>query len=133
MTEKQSKILCSRVQRQKVSYGMKDFNNWKEANQPKNIALSVSDTHRDDYREWRAIDQLLRAIDVAVTDDCQHTDNNTNGSDQFFIMIGGQQIAFSIGGPQLEGLCQFIQQIADENFYEVDFKQNAVTDIDYDW
>ena len=133
MTEKRSKLLCSRVQRQKVSCNMEDFNNWKAANQPKNIALSVSDKHRDDYREWRAIDQLLKAMDVATTDDIEHVDNDTNGSSQFFIIICGQQIAFRLGGVQLEGLCEFIKSIAAENFYDVDFEQSAVTDIDYDW
>lgn len=112
---------------------MENFNNWKDANQPKNIALSVSDRHRDDYKEWRAIDQLLKAMHVATTDDTQHFVNGTNGSRQFFISIGGQQIAFGLGGPQLEGLYQFIKQIAAENFYEVDFEQNAVTDIEYNW
>ena len=116
-----------------MEHNTEDFISWKEANQPKNIALSVSDTHRDDYREWRAVDQLLQAIDIASDDDIQHTDNATNGSGQFFITIGGQQIAFRLGGPQLEGLYEFIKQLADENMYNVDIERHAVTDIEYDW
>lgn len=105
----------------------------KEANQPKNIALSVSDAQRHDYKEWRAVDQLLKAIDVAADDVCECLDNKLPFGDQFFITIAGQQIAFRLGGPQIEGLCQFIKQIAAENFYDVDFEQHVVTDIEYDW
>lgn len=100
--------------------------------QPKNIMLSVSDVSRHDYREWCAVDQLLKAIDTAA-DDCAQRIETNGDFEQFFITVGGQQIAFRLGGPQIDGLCQFIKWLADENMYDVDFKQNAVTDFEVDW
>lgn len=82
-------------------------------------------THLSSYRESAALQQLLEAIDSTASierfnDDVLH--------DQFTITIGGQQIAFFFGGPQIAALHAFVRHIANENLYTVDLNRSTVTE-----
>lgn len=77
------------------------------------------------YKEATALQQLLCAIDAEAKADEERCARN-DFSGKFTINIGGQSVAFLVGGPQIEGLCKFVEQIAAENFHEVDFERNTV-------
>lgn len=82
----------------------------------------------NNYKESAALEQLLKAADAAL----QLTDERLNDDDyeldQFTITVGGIQTAFVMGAPQYEALLAFIQHIADENLYAVDFNKLTVSE-----
>jgi hypothetical protein len=90
--------------------------------QQNKIALSA--TRNPNYSEPAALQQLLINIDEAVNDDAV-LDEEVCSDIQ--IIVGGQQVAFYLGGPQQEALYAFINHIADENAYAVDIIHNTVT------
>lgn len=79
------------------------------------------------YNEAEALQQLLRAAHEAIVADNDRIESNADYSlDQFTITIAGVQTAFHLGGPQLEALYRFVQHVATENFYTVDFDRLTV-------
>ncbi len=77
------------------------------------IRRSICNQMPDEAHE---LDRLLKAI-------CsQHEDEL--GS--FEIHINKEVITLTLGGPQMEGLFRLIEQIADENFYLVDYNNHEV-------
>ena len=83
------------------------------------------DCTNKNYSEAAAIQQLLDAIDEAYEPEAEDWP-------QLKITIGCNEIAFTLGGPQIEGICKFCQQLADENAYSIDFENNVV-DCDDSW
>lgn len=75
------------------------------------------------YKESKALEQLLQAADEAMAEQIKRDERQKwyDKTDQFTITIGGVQTAFTLGGPQLDGLYAFVDYIAKENGYEVDF------------
>lgn len=78
------------------------------------------------YSEPKALQQLLDNANEALAAECEALENNTDAELDFTITINGVQTAFYCGGPQIEALFRFVQHIADENLYEVDFKEMKV-------
>lgn len=83
------------------------------------------DCTNKNYSEAAAIQQLLDVIDEACA-------SETEDWPQLKVTIGCNTIAFSLGGPQIEGICKFCKQLADENAYSIDFENNVV-DCDDSW
>lgn len=77
------------------------------------------DCTNKNYSEAAAIQQLLDAIDEACV-------SETEDWPQLKVTIGCNTIAFVLGGPQVEGICKFCKQLADENAYSIDFESNVV-------
>ena len=84
----------------------------------------------DSYNEAAALQQLLEALNDALDANNERFERNADSAyyEQFTVTVGGVQTAFVLGGPQTQALCEFIQHIADENFYAVDFDNSTVTD-----
>lgn len=84
----------------------------------------------DSYKESEALQQLLRAVNDALDAENKRFERDAQyaGCEQFTITVGGVQTAFVLGGPQTQALCEFIQSIAAENFYAVDFDNDTVTE-----
>lgn len=79
------------------------------------------DVNLPSYNEANALRQLLVSIVRAAATDIELKESNEQyDGGQIIITIGGIQTAFYLGGPQIDGLYAFAQQIADENFYSVD-------------
>ena len=88
--------------------------------------INTSDVSRYNYNEAEALQQLLVAVDIAADDFLERCQQHDDWTGQFTINIAGQSVAFHIGGPQIDALYDFVQHIADENFYSVDFENNTV-------
>ena len=80
------------------------------------------------YKESEALQQLMQTIDTALSDERFKQSEDDVMSDEILITIGGTQTAFYLGGPQVDGLMAFIDHIANENCYEVDFKNSTVVE-----
>jgi hypothetical protein len=80
------------------------------------------------YNEASALDQLYKAANAAVDHQLDRFENNDFALDQFTITIGGIQTAFIFGSPQYDALVSFIEHIAAENGYAVDYDNCAVTE-----
>lgn len=87
----------------------------------------TSDVNRYNYKEADALQQLLLAADAACEDCVERMTQHKDFTGQFTININGQSIAFYLGGPQIDALYAFIDHVAAENFYEVDFTARTVT------
>lgn len=84
------------------------------------------DNRRDDYSECLALQDLMRTIDNESEVVNKLLEAGKYDYGRFTIDIGGKSIAFNLGGPQAEALCKFIEHIAAENGYEVDFDKQTV-------
>lgn len=84
--------------------------------------------HLNGYNEAAALQRLLDAANSALDEQEKRLTAGDYTLEQFTITVGGVQTAFLLGGPQYTALCEFIQHIADENFYEVDFKEATVSE-----
>jgi len=92
-----------------------------------NNDINYSNTLHRHYNEAFALETLLKAISDALEYDMAETDaNNSKPGEQITINVAGKAIAFYIGGVQIDALYNFIQSIADENGYEVDYKNSTV-------
>lgn len=92
---------------------------------------STSYLHHPDYKEPAALQELIRAIDKTLIEaDKRYTETaNYDYLDiEFTINIGGQSIAFVLGGPQCQALNDFVTCIADENSYVINRQGNTVTE-----
>ena len=87
-------------------------------------------THLNSYSEAAALQQLLQAANAALDAENQRIEADSDDAyrEQFTITIAGVQTAFILGGPQYQALTEFIQSIAAENFYAVDFDNATVKD-----
>jgi hypothetical protein len=83
-------------------------------------------THLSTYKEADALQQLIVALNDALSDERFEQHEKDVMNDQFTITVNGVQTAFYLGGPQAEGLFAFVKHIADENFYEVDINKGTV-------
>lgn len=90
------------------------------------------DIDLETYSESAALQQLLQAAYAAADEEMKLFDDACAGKDvpfgQFTITIGGVQTAFLLGGAQIEALAAFIDYLAKENGYAVDFNKATVTD-----
>lgn len=88
--------------------------------------VSTSDVSLKDYNEANALQKLLQAMNdqLEVANEQFHINNNSS----FSITIGGVSIAFILGGPQVQALCEFITAVSDENGYTVDFLKSTVVE-----
>ena len=82
------------------------------------------------YKESEALQQLLTAANDALVRDNERFEQRAAdaGSESFTITVNGVQTAFILGGPQFDAICNFIQTIADENGYAVDYNNGTVTE-----
>lgn len=81
------------------------------------------------YNEAEALQQLLRAVHhgLDVANERFESDESSGSMfEQFHITVAGVQTAFVLGGPQVDALLAFIEHIAHENFYSVDFDKLTV-------
>lgn len=78
------------------------------------------------YKESAALQQLLEATHYAVTSLNDAFDAGQERYDELTITVAGIQTAFILGGPQAEAIYRFVEQIADENLYEVDLENSKV-------
>lgn len=87
-------------------------------------------THLNCYSEAAALQQLLQAATAMLEAENQRIESDSDDAyqEQFTITVAGIQTAFIAGAPQYEALMQFIQHIAAENFYAVDFDKATVTE-----
>lgn len=85
-------------------------------------------THLNSYDEAAALQQLLQAANAMLEAENQRFDADSDDvcCDEFTITVAGIQTAFIAGAPQYEALMQFIQHIAAENMYDVDFDKQTV-------
>lgn len=68
------------------------------------------------YNEEYALNTLIKNIDIAVARQNAAFDNHTfKEYDQIIIEVNGVKHAFLLGGPQINALYSFINQVADEN------------------
>ena len=79
------------------------------------------------YNEPEALDQLLKAAEAAIERQNDAFDTADEYNDEFTITINGTQTAFYLGGPQFDALLAFVDHIAAENLYAVDFNKMTVT------
>ena len=86
---------------------------------------SYNNSH-DDYSECLALQDLLQATCRELEAGVARLEAGKIEYSHFTICINGKHIEFSLGGPQAEALFRFIQHIADENAYEVDFDKQTV-------
>lgn len=87
--------------------------------------------YRKDYSEAYALQMLLRMASHAADESAElinFDDGEIIGCEHFTINIAGHSIDFQAGGPQLEALCMFVDRIASENLYHVNFKKNRVVE-----
>lgn len=80
------------------------------------------------YNEPEALNQLLKAAEAAIEKQNSSFDTDDEFYDEFTITINGVQTAFYLGGPQFDALLAFVDHIAGENFYAVDFNKMTVTE-----
>jgi hypothetical protein len=85
-------------------------------------------TRLSTYNEAEALQQLMQTINTALSDERFKQYEDDVMSDEILITIGGVQTAFYLGGPQVDGLMAFIDHIANENGYEVDFNNSTVVE-----
>lgn len=93
------------------------------------MTISTSSIQHPDYNEAQALQELMIAASEAITemnDKYEETDNYDYMDGSFTINVGGKSIAFLHGGPQHQALCIFIDSIAEENGYAVDYRNHTV-------
>jgi len=71
--------------------------------------------------EANELDRLMKAVYNQAEDACEKDELSS-----FEIHINKEVITLTLGGPQIEGLFRLIEQIADENFYLVDYNNHEV-------
>ncbi len=89
--------------------------------------------YRRDYSEAYALQMLLRMADYACDESAElinFDDGEIVGCEHFTINIAGRSIDFIMGGPQYDALCKFVDSLAEENGYWVNFKKSRVIDCD---
>ena len=92
-----------------------------------NKYIATSNTRHQNYKESAALQVLLEALSAALEDSNDYFDETDEWLDpDITITVGGISTAFYLGGPQTQAICMFIESIAEENGYEVDFKNNTV-------
>lgn len=90
--------------------------------------------YRRGYSEAHALQMLLRMASYAADESTELTnfdDGETVSYEHFTINIAGHSIDFLAGGPQLEALCKFVDSIAAENGYLVNFNKCRVIDCSH--
>ena len=80
------------------------------------------------YNQAAALEQLLKTAHAAVDNFIDRMDDDERGHFQFTITINGVQTAFMFGSPQHDALLSFIEHIADEYGYIVDYDNETVTE-----
>ena len=93
-----------------------------------NFDKQTSSTYLPNYSESAALQDLLRCVNTALDEQNYRfeLDSQNAVDEQFTITVGGRSIAFYLGGPQSEALFRFVEHIANENLYEVDFDKLTV-------
>lgn len=92
---------------------------------------STDRINHPDYHEREALQRLLQAANDSLAemiDQYEATDNYDYMDGSFTICINGQSIAFLHGGVQHQALMTFIESIAQENGYGIDYERNLVTE-----
>lgn len=77
-------------------------------------------THLPEYSEEAAVNALSENLCAALEHQCRvEEEHGTIATDQIVITVNGVAHAFFLGGPQAEGVFSFIEQICDENLYDL--------------
>lgn len=93
------------------------------------MTTSTSRVNHKHYDEAAALQELLRTSSETINEMNDQYDETKQDEDfdvSFSIVIGGKSIAFILGGPQYQALHCFIESIAEENLYEVDYENMTV-------
>ena len=91
--------------------------------------IATSNTRHQNYKESAALQNLLEALSTALKDANDYFDETDEWLDtDITITVGGISTAFYLGGPQTQAICKFVESIAEENGYCVDFKNDIVTE-----
>lgn len=93
-----------------------------------NFDKQTSSTYLPNYSESAALQDLLKCVNTALDERNYRFEIDPQNAvdDQFIITVGGRSIAFYLGGPQTEALFRFVEHIAGENLYSVDFDKLTV-------
>jgi len=93
-----------------------------------NFDKQTESTYLPNYSESAALTDLLRCVNSALEEQNYRfeIDSQNYADSQFTITVQGRSIAFLLGGPQTTALCKFVEHIASENFYAVDYENNLV-------
>lgn len=83
-------------------------------------------TRLSTYDEANALQQLLETINEATSNERFERYEDDVMQDEIVISIAGKQTAFYLGGPQIAALHAFVDHIADENCYIVDYTDSTV-------
>ena len=78
------------------------------------------------YKESEALQQLVRTVNNALTNERFQQFEHDVMTDEILITVNGVQTAFYLGGPQMDGLFAFVDYIANENGYAVNFDEGTV-------
>lgn len=90
--------------------------------------MSTHNTRLKDYDEEEALRELLQAIEAtenlhSMTDlNCTKEQFEESLKEQIQITVGSKTVAFMFGGPQIEGLLKFVEQIAAENLHDIEIE-----------
>lgn len=90
--------------------------------------IKTANVNHPQYKEAEALHQLLQAASMQLEDSSKLLDTCADVDSQFTITVGGQSVAFTLGGPQFQALFEFAKSIAAENGYAVDNYTLAVTE-----
>lgn len=81
--------------------------------------------------EANELTRLMKAITKQANLDNDAYEQNPTGDfdvSDVIIIIGDEAIRICLGGPQMAGLHKLIEHIAEENFYNVDYVKDEVTE-----
>ena len=81
--------------------------------------------------EAKELTRLMKAITKQANLDNEAYEQNQTGDfdvSDIIIIIGDEAIRLCLGCPQMTGLHKLIEHIADENFYNVDYVKDEVTE-----
>ena len=92
--------------------------------------ISTSDVNHPQYKESEALQRLLESLDAALAEqNARFDDADISPSyDQIVISVGGESIAFLLGGPQTQGINEFVESIAADNGYAFNFHNQTVVE-----
>ena len=93
-----------------------------------NFDKQTQSTYLPNYSESAALTDLLRCINSEAEEQNYRLefDETADVYSQFTITVAGRSIAFLAGGPQIEALYKFVEHIAEENLYNVDYEKMIV-------
>lgn len=85
------------------------------------MSIHTSCTRHALYNELDALQELFTATEELLADSVVYLEQGEDYEGDIMITVGGKTFAFYAGGVQATAVHAFIESIADENGYEVDY------------